>query len=168
MGRSARAGGLTTSLTYLVAVATTFDPDEYELRWPPQLFVDEANRLRRYTTSPIDEIIGIDRIDWAPEMEWLLTEAFVSTVPKETLKRVLRGGVRWGGPNLRGAEQWISQLLGEVGNFPEPGTRRPYWSARTTTRPAPAQLKFTDVTRHFVRLIEEFEANGYLVNAHRP
>jgi hypothetical protein len=146
-------------------VATTFHPDEYELRWPPQLFIDEANRLRRYTTSQVDEMIGIDRTDWAPAMQWLLTEAFVSTVPTETLKRVLRGGVQWGGPNLRGAEQWISQLLDEVANFPEPATRKPYWSARTSARPTPARLKFTEVTRHFVRLIEEFEANGYLINA---
>ena len=146
-------------------MATTFHPDEYELRWPPQLFIDEANRLRRYTTSQVDEMIGIDRTDWAPAMQWLLTEAFVSTVPTETLKRVLRGGVQWGGPNLRGAEQWISQLLDEVANFPEPATRKPYWSARTSARPTPARLKFTEVTRHFVRLIEEFEANGYLINA---
>jgi hypothetical protein len=118
-------------------MATTFDPDEYELRWPPQLFIDEANRLRRYTTSQVDEMIGIDRTDWAPAIQWLLTEAFVSTVPTETLKRVLRGGVQWGGPNLRGAEQWISQLLDEVANFPEPATRKPYWSARTSARSTP-------------------------------
>jgi hypothetical protein len=31
----------------LSPMAATFDPDDFELRWPPRLFVDEANRLRR-------------------------------------------------------------------------------------------------------------------------
>jgi hypothetical protein len=79
-------------------VATTFDREEYELRWPPQLFVDEANRLRRPQVGLGDEVLGIDRTDWVPAMRWLLTEAFVSTVPTETLWRVLYSGVRLGGP----------------------------------------------------------------------
>jgi hypothetical protein len=33
------------AVAYLVAVYATFDPDDFELRWPPQLFIDEANRL---------------------------------------------------------------------------------------------------------------------------
>jgi hypothetical protein len=146
-------------------VTTIFDPDEYELRWPPQLFVDEANRLRRPEGRPLDDALGIDRTDWAPAMQWLLTEAFVSTVPTETLNRLLHRGVSWGGPNLRAAEQWVSQLIEAAPNLPEPGTRKPYWSSRTTARATPVRLEFSEVTRHFVRLIVEFEANGYLVNA---
>jgi hypothetical protein len=149
-------------MPYLVAVAVTFDPDDYELRWPPQLFVDEADRLRRRKLSASGDLLG--RGGWAPDMEWLLTEAFVSTVPTEAFKVAQRSG-GWRGQQQPGPEAWISELTRQAAKWPERGTHKTYWSARTSGRTRRTQLGFGDVTWSFVRLIEEFEADGYLVHA---
>jgi hypothetical protein len=143
-------------------MALTFDPDDYELRWPPQLFVDEADRLRRRKVFASGDLLGRD--GWAPDMEWLLTEAFVSTVPTEAFKAALRSG-GWGGRQQPGPEAWVSELLRQAAKWPEPGSRKPYWSARTSGRTRQTQLEFGDLSWSFVRLIEEFEADGYLVHA---
>jgi hypothetical protein len=63
------------------------------------------------------------------------------------------------------AEQWLSQLLGEAASWPEPGTRKPYWSTRTTGRSNPLGWSFARLSANFVQLIDELEANGYLVDA---
>jgi hypothetical protein len=52
----------------------TFDPDDYELRWPPWLFVDEAERRRGRKNAPSGSLFGRDRFEWAADMEWLLTD----------------------------------------------------------------------------------------------
>jgi hypothetical protein len=65
------------------------------------------------------------------------------------------------------SHQWFIQLIREVTTWPEPGLRKPYWSARTAGRTSPARLEFGDVTWNFVRLIEEFDADGYLARAFR-
>jgi hypothetical protein len=129
-------------------VATTFDRDdyEYELRWPPQLFIDEANRLVGEDNWRIERD---DSTEVGPDIEWLLTEAFLSTAPVETFRQV-----PWGRQRL-----WVLQLMQKAASWPEPGTRRPYWSARTARR---SPMGFEDVTRGFIQLIREFEANGYL------
>jgi hypothetical protein len=143
-------------------VAVTFDPDDYELRWPPQLFVDEADRLRRRKVFASGDLFG--RGGWAPDMEWLLTEAFVSTVPMEAFKAALRSG-GWGGPRQPGLEAWVSELIRQAAKWLQPGTRKPYWSARTTGRTRRLQLDLGEVSWSYVQLIEEFEADGYLVQA---
>jgi len=65
-------------------VATTFDPDDFELRWPPQLLVDEAKRLLDRKRGAYGDIFSGP--GWLPDVEWLLTEAFVSTEPAEVFK----------------------------------------------------------------------------------
>jgi hypothetical protein len=62
----------------------TFDPDDFELRWPPQLFIDGAKRLRSRKGSS----------DWMSDVEWLLTDAFVSTEPAEVFSHLSSGGSR--------------------------------------------------------------------------
>jgi hypothetical protein len=106
-------------------VATTLDPKDYDLRWPPQLFVDEANRVLGSRDTPFGVVF--DRPDkWASEMEWLLTEAFMSTVPAQALKSVLNGP-DWGGPDPQDVDRWILQLLEEAAHWPEPGAQKRYW-----------------------------------------
>jgi hypothetical protein len=153
-------------MPYLVAVAMIFDPDDYELRWPPRLFVDEADRLRTRKFSASGDLFGHG--GWAPDIEWLLTEAFVSTVPIEAFRaaRSSGGWEDWEAPQQPGAEEWIAQLIRQAAKWPEPGvTRKPYWSARTSGRMRRTQLDLGEVSWSFVRLIEEFEADGYLVQA---
>ncbi len=141
-------------MAYLVAVPATFDPNNYELRWPPQLFADEAKRLRDRKGSS----------DWTSDVEWLLREAFVSTEPAEVFSQLSSGD--WGEPiHYTEHEQWLSQLIQEAAIWPEPGTRKPYWSARTTGRTSSARLEFRDIKRSFLQLIDQFEADGYLVHA---
>ncbi len=70
-------------MAYLVAVPATFDPDDFELRWPPQLFIDEAKRLRDRKGSD----------GWKSDVEWLLTEAFVSAEPAEVFSRLPQRGL---------------------------------------------------------------------------
>jgi hypothetical protein len=138
-------------LLYLVVVSVTFDPDDFELRWPPQLFVDEASRVLGLQGEEIhqEEVYfsnaGID-------IEWLLTEAFASSVPFRSFIR------------LSGREQarWIVELIRAAATLPEPSLHRPYWSARAAARGRRPQMEFDDVTRRFILVVEEFEANGYL------
>jgi hypothetical protein len=151
-------------LLYLVAVPVIFDPDDYELRWPPQLFVDESHRLRRRKDAPFGSPFGGDRLEWASDMEWLLTEAFVSTVPVEEFKRAMsRGGFE--GPPTEDLEQWVSELIEQARQWPEPGTRKPYWSTRTIARSLPIRLDLDQTVQAFVQLIDEFKADGYLAQA---
>jgi hypothetical protein len=155
---------LLDDLLYLVVVSVTFDPDDYELRWPPRLFVDEAYRLTGHRGTQVE--VWFDRPEkWAPEMVWLLTEAFVSTGPAEALQRFLRAGGGWGAPDWDGLVKWVSQLVQEATRWPEPSVRKPYWSVRTAVGQGPGRLGFDDVARQFVRLIEELETDGYFVLA---
>src|SRR6266536_4391534 len=124
------------AVAYLVAVYATIDPDDFELRWPPQLFIDEAKRLRSRKGSS----------DWMSDVEWLLTDAFVSTEPAEVFSHLSSGA--WGEPkHYTEHEQWLSQLIREAATWPEPGTRKPYWSTRAGSRTSPARRDFDQVTR---------------------
>lgn len=157
-------------MPYLVGVATTFDPDEYELRWPPQLFIDEAHRLWGRRTSDLAEDISralsMRGPEWYLEFQWLLTEAFGSTVPVETFKTLSSAGTwRRRPPQSPSPEEWASQLVREAARWPEPGPRRPYWSTRTTGQTDPARMNFEQVVRAFEQLIDEFQRDGYLVHA---
>jgi hypothetical protein len=148
------------TVPYLVAVPATFDPNDFELRWPPQLFVDEAKRLqaRRFDLSRLGRTLS-----WQSDIEWLLTEAFVSAVPAETFQRVQSTALP--GWQSMAVDQWLSQLLQEAATWPEPSTRKPYWSARTIGRGSPARMELREVKRNFVQLVDQFEADGYLVLA---
>jgi hypothetical protein len=157
-----RSAGV-SKVVYAVAVAATFDPDDYELRWPPQLFADELDRLQGRRPDMLSGLLG--RSDtWADDTEWLLTEAFVSTAPADVFNRVKSSG-GWGGRQQPSAEQWVSQLARQASKWPEPGTRKPYWSARGVRRPSPARMEFDEVTRNFVQLVDDLKAHGYLVQA---
>jgi hypothetical protein len=136
-------------------MAATFDPDDFELRWPPQLFVDEAKRLWDRKGSS----------GWTSDVEWLLMDAFVSTDPVEAFSHLPTGA--WVEPTTYYAEheKWLSQLIREAATWPEPRPRKPYWSARARSRTSAARMDFDQLTRSFVQLIEEFETSGYLVQA---
>jgi hypothetical protein len=98
------------------------------------------------------------------DMEWLLTEAFVSTVPVEAFKHAMSGG-GWEGPRTEDLEQWVSHLIREAAQWPQPGARKPYWSTRTASRSLPIRLDLHQTVQAFVRLIDEFQVDGYLAQA---
>jgi hypothetical protein len=86
------------------------------------------------------------------EIKWLLTEAFTSTVPAEAFEEATSSS--WGRtPERPTARQWISELIQEAGNWPEPGTRKPYWSVRTTGRASQTRMTLEEVARVFTQLI---------------
>jgi hypothetical protein len=145
-------------------VATTFDPEDYELRWPPQLFVDEAFRLLRRRSNPLGDFYDPPD-NWVAEMEWLLTEAFVSSVPRLAFDRAQSIRSWEEGPGAENVEQWVTQLVEQAAHWPEPGTGKRYWSTRTGGRVHRTHMEFEEVVRAFVQLINEFKANGYLVLA---
>jgi hypothetical protein len=156
----------------LSSVSLMFDPDDYDLRWPPELFVDEANRLLGRRSSPDaplrpgqpDPLSKLFRADPSgPDIEWLLTEAFVSTAPVETFRQLPLPGNTFGQRSKPTSTQWFSRLIREVATWPEPTPRKPYWSARRTGgRGGRPKLEFDDLTRSFIQVVEEFESNGYL------
>jgi hypothetical protein len=146
-------------LLYLVVVSVTFDPDDYELRWPPQLFTDEMNRLVRSTGGSAGGRL-FDNPDDPAEVEWLLTEAFSSTVPAEEFHEVASSHWREPTPG-----DWITDLVREAANWPEPGTRKPFWSTRMLRRDSRPRLNVRAFTRSFIQLIEELESDGYFVHA---
>lgn len=144
-----------------------FDPDDFDLRWPPQLFVDEANRLlvRRRDVHPhsdkaksaLYELFGPvpeEEDPSEPEVAWLLIEAFGSNMPVETFRQMPAKSRRQ--PTRY---DWLRELIRQAANWPEPSLRKPYWSARVG-RP---RLGFGEVTVSFVELANEFELDGYLV-----
>ena len=59
------------------------NPD-YTLRWPPELFAQEAGLLVRRGTE-----LGTDT-DWQHEVSVLLQQAFVSPVPVEDFGKVIK------------------------------------------------------------------------------
>jgi hypothetical protein len=147
------------TVRYLVSVTMNFDPDDYEPRWPPQLFIDEVNRLVGSTSGST----GTRRFGTPADpsyMKWLLTEVFTSAIPAEAFEEAFSRS--WGEPT---GGQWISELVEEVASWPEPGTGKPYWTVRTTGRASQARMSFQEVTQIFVQLIDEFQTNGYFVNA---
>jgi hypothetical protein len=99
--------------------------------------VDEAKRLLDRKRSAYGDIFSGP--GWVPDVEWMLTEAFVSTEPAEVFKPA-EDSV--GEAPAAETEQWLPQLIGEAANWPEPGTRKPYWSARTAGHTSSAWMGF--------------------------
>jgi hypothetical protein len=161
-------------LLYRVAVSLIFDPDDFDLRWPPELFAEEAHRLLGRRSSGAtsrnlagkNDFLGVIRVDTSSaDIEWLLTEAFVSTTPVETFCRVAANTfAQRSKPDRPDSTQWFMRLIREVAAWAEPSPRKPYWSARHAGGRGGRQLEFDDLTRRFIRVVEEFEANGYLAH----
>ena len=106
----------------------TFDSDDYELRWPPQLFVDEANRLVGEDNWRIERD---DSTEVGPDIEWLLTEAFLSTAPVETFRQVSWGDNDSGSSSScrRRPVGRSRERVGRTGLLALPGAAR--WALRT-------------------------------------
>ncbi len=144
------------------------DLSMYELVWPTELFVSEADRIARSESTT-----------WASRAAWLLTEAFsgmtaVSDFEDVAKTKAARGWGKakadpweasettWADPQL----VWLVEIIQRAGELRHASTPRPYWPQRqaiATGKPAVGDPGST--RRQFTRVITEFEENGYLVEA---
>ena len=65
-----------------------FNNSDYILRWPPGLLKREVERLIQRGKT-----LGTDR-DWVSEVECLLKQAFISSIPTEDFRKVKDGPTR--------------------------------------------------------------------------
>ena len=70
-----------------MAIEYFLNNPDYTLRWPPELFANEAKRLVRR-----GETLGAG-IDWVYEVKLLLRQAFESSVPAEDFELMARQGI---------------------------------------------------------------------------
>lgn len=139
----------------------TFDPDDYELRWPPQLFIDEIHRL----------VSGLDR--WSRgvlldsrAVEWLLTEAFNSTIPAAEFRHAIGvDRISEGEQVSETARPWLLDLVQEAARWPEPGTKKPYWSARMRRQDEQRRLDIRAFFHRYIEIVEGLETDGYFARA---
>jgi hypothetical protein len=61
--------------------------------------------------------------------------------------------------------RWISNLVQEAAKWPEPGIRKPYWSARRIRQDSRRRLDSRAFHWRFIQLIGELENDGYFVQA---
>ncbi len=116
-------------------------PTNSQLRWPRQLFVDEARLL-------LDSVVDGDLEDAAH----LLTEAFVDTAPVDGLKK-------------QNDWRFLRQLVDASDEIPEAtiGQQRSF-SQRRHDNDQPA-LSTELAARQFVSFVEELVDNGYLARS---
>lgn len=141
------------------------DLSTYELVWPTELFVSEAERIARSESTT-----------WTSRAAWLLTEALSGMTAAADFEDVgkTKAAKGWGQkqPDPWDAPQaswsdpqrdWLSELIRRAGELRHAAAPRPYWPQRqavTTGKPAGDA---GSVHRQFARIIAEFEENGYLV-----
>jgi hypothetical protein len=85
----------------------------------------------------------------------------VSSMPVETFRSLENAPLSVSG----NPTEWFSQLIEEAAEWPEPGTRKPYWSVRAGRRTSKVRLGLRGVIQRFMELIDEFQAEGYLALA---
>lgn len=140
------------------------DPSpEYELDWPRELFVDEATAHLKLSDP-----------SWFDDAELLLEEAFTGIAPKDDLRTtkyydlprdLFKDPASAGTKKV--AHAFLTHLVNSADKLPERSERRPYWSARRTSRTSSTQtvpLAGTDpqLQQDWVHLVEDFQARGYL------
>ncbi|WP_380280484.1 hypothetical protein [Kitasatospora purpeofusca] len=139
------------------------DLSNYELAWPVDLFVSEANHLT-----------ATDHNSWVSRAEWLLTEAFQgasacsdfqdlpATAPHSSYWSPRSDPPPWEQAPVVTQETWFRELAGrakEVRHVTEP---RPYWPQRQGKAAPNASAGSYSVAHAFARLIGEMHRNGYL------
>ncbi|MGW8847964.1 hypothetical protein ACWGNE_09285 [Streptomyces xiamenensis] len=128
------------------------DIDDYELRWPKELFASEGRRLLRSS--------GRTRIE---SWELLLEEALGSSAVAD-FQDLAHHADPWGPyPNLN-RDAWLTELVNRAQDLREAHQPAPYWPQRIG-RPhahAPSADPVKSSQMAFARLINEFDDRGYL------
>ncbi|SNT61936.1 hypothetical protein SAMN05216276_108623 [Streptosporangium subroseum] len=151
--------------------AVRVDVDAYELLWPTTLFITEGERIARSSGG-----------QWSDRVTWLLTEALSGTTAMADFEDVAnlkksqqvdpwasaapsRTTPTWGTGDGNPQREWFTELLSRANELRHVAAPRPYWPQRRSESFARMPGKPADVHQEFVRIITEFEGNGYLVEA---
>ena len=135
------------------------DPN-YALRWPSDLFADEARRLvdrgRRR---------GVDRA-WLAEVGVLLGQAFTSQVPADDFRELVLPPPRPATDDRRSdpvsrPEVWLDELAAESGSLLGEPSLRPYHSQRDPARPTTSGYTLADTCYRVGGLVSEFHEDGF-------
>jgi hypothetical protein len=119
------------------------DGVDFTLRWPQDLFADEARA------------VGADRS--SDRQAFLLEEAFAGPVPADALRQAAENGLNVGRRN-----KVLDALLANVAVLLLEKQRRPYHSRRTGASERPGQTDpLQELIRGLIRLVEEFRQGGY-------
>jgi len=139
---------------------------DYELAWPPELFVAEANA-----------VLASRNHGWRDSAEVLLREAFAGDTPAEDLRTV-----RWSDipPEMHDPDcepddvldddvlqrTFLLYLVSCAAQLPGPMATKPYWSVRnapeTAEGPTNDQKAAARLQREWWQLVEDLRARGYL------
>ncbi|MET9069454.1 hypothetical protein [Streptosporangium sandarakinum] len=143
------------------------DLDAYELVWPATLFIAEGKRVARSRGA-----------SWSARATWLLTEALSGTTAVADFEDILNSNTDpWASPfpsraepleGTRGGDpqrEWFTELINRAGELRQAKAPRPYWPQRQGEGLAPVQSRPADARREFIRIINEFEGDGYLAEA---
>ncbi|MFI0990598.1 hypothetical protein [Streptomyces exfoliatus] len=137
------------------------DLSNYELLWPPALFVAEGERLLKTAGS-----------SWEDRAEWLLTEALsgstavadfgeLSSHSDDPWASTTPG---WGARTVVATKyDWFSELVSRAAEIRPAAAPRPYWPQRQGRGISVDGSTARDARRDFARIIGDFEGNGYLV-----
>ena len=139
---------------------TTFQAEDYVLRWPREHF---RRRLAELINAQQQPGAG-----WADQVDLLLDDAFDSDQPAEAFRSatnevpdpwdsngtVVRGGVP---PN----RQFLIDMLRAADTFPHEVQRRPYRSQRGRTDRAAVTISLSAAVARFINLINDLDDRGY-------
>lgn len=125
---------------------------DYQLAWPRRLFQTEAAALlSSYAKFK----------DWDDRCELLLEDAFVSSVPRDDFRAeeiTLKSRTSASADPRR---VFLVNLLRRESALREANTdRTPYWSERQHSR-RPGAVALAGTVREFVRVVAEFDVQGY-------
>ncbi|MFJ7205136.1 hypothetical protein ACIQWR_16530 [Streptomyces sp. NPDC098789] len=139
----------------------SLDLSNYELTWPPSVFVAEGERILRTTGT-----------SWVDRAAWLMTEALVGSTAVADFEEVPNviddpwgaTASRWGGQSAVVTQQdWFSELIRRASEIRPATAPRPYWPQRLGRGPSIDGSTARDSRRDFARIVHDFADNGYLV-----
>lgn len=122
------------------------DNTDYTLRWPPELFAREVQRVTTRASQ------FAQSKTWREEVEHLLGEAFTSLA----VFRDYRGL-----SSDRNELQWLNELADAAPLLPREGPVRPYFSQRRSPREAATEPALPEVVLRVRRLIQKFLDDHY-------
>ncbi|NUW44976.1 HNH endonuclease signature motif containing protein [Nonomuraea rhodomycinica] len=130
---------------------------DYELVWPPHLFVDEATNIIRGSQRIRDNFAAVER---------LLGEAFRDSNVVQDFN-ALSNGMLFGVPNSSKItpDEFIQELIARAYDIPIQSSPRAYWKRAQNGTIKALYRDLTKARKDFSALISNFEENGYLDQA---
>ncbi|MEV5747926.1 HNH endonuclease signature motif containing protein [Actinoallomurus sp. NPDC052308] len=153
----ASQGQVSTSFFERIPDNSRVELSDYELVWPPHLFVEEAVRI----------IGGSQRIRSDNQaIKRLLEEAFRDENVADDFDRLTSSGFFGRNePLTLTADQFVREIVARVHEIPMQSSPRPYWRRSSDGSKDQAAPDVERACREFAVLISEFAQNGYLDQA---